>query len=56
MINSEPTFRVPACKSKRPGGCSTCTLAYDCASLQGGRAVPWPLVALLVIGVMPLLV
>ena len=56
MISSEPTFRVPACKSKRPGGCSTCALAYDCAGLQSGRTLPWPLVALLVIGAMPLLV
>ena len=55
-MSSEPTFRVPACKSKRQGGCSTCALAYDCVSLQSGRAVPWPLVALLVVGVMSVLV
>ena len=57
MMRSEPTVRVPACKSNRPGGCSTCTLAYDCASMQdGGRIAPWPLAALLVIGLMSLLI
>lgn len=52
MIERRAACRVPACKSRQPGGCSTCTLAYDCVSLQRGRIVPWPVVGFLVLGVM----
>ncbi|MGI9383428.1 MAG: hypothetical protein ACR2PO_09760 [Methyloligellaceae bacterium] len=52
MMERRAACRIPACKSKRPEGCSTCALAYDCVSLQTGRIVPWPLVGLLVLGMM----
>ncbi len=41
----------PACKSATPGGCSDCTLAYDCARASTGMPLAWPLVALLLVGI-----
>ncbi|MGD9667756.1 MAG: hypothetical protein AB7U75_01730 [Hyphomicrobiaceae bacterium] len=46
----------PACKSAVPGGCSDCTLAYDCARASGGVPLAWPLVALLLVGIVTLVV
>jgi hypothetical protein len=40
----------PACKSATPGGCSDCSLAYDCQRSATGFPVPWPLVAIALVG------
>ncbi len=44
----------PACKSATPGGCSDCTLAYDCQRNWIGYPLAWPLVAILLVGVVTL--
>lgn len=39
----------PACRSDRPGGCSTCNMAYDCQSKAQGRVAGLPMLALALI-------
>lgn len=36
----------PACRADRPGGCSTCNMAYDCQSKAQGRIAALPVLAL----------
>ncbi|MCB1503387.1 MAG: hypothetical protein KDJ47_00270 [Hyphomicrobiaceae bacterium] len=36
----------PACKSATPGGCSDCSLAYDCQRSWTGQTLRWPLLVI----------
>lgn len=56
MSSEETAHRceTPACRSDKPGGCSDCTLAYDCRRASTGVRLAWPLIALLVVAVLTL--
>lgn len=47
---------LPACKSATPGGCSDCTLAYDCRRAASGIPFMWPLAALVLVAIMAIAV
>ncbi len=58
MMTEETAHRcnTPACKSATPGGCSGCTLAYDCTRASSGVPLAWPLIALFLVGIVALAV
>ncbi len=53
-IRSESGF-IPSCMPKQVGTCARCDLAYDCQTKMQGRLMPWPVMALVVAGVLALI-
>jgi hypothetical protein len=45
----------PACQARSGAECANCSLSYDCVKARAGRAWAWPLVALVLVGVVALL-
>ncbi len=56
MARTSKTGWEPACMPDQPGTCAECDLAYDCQTKMSGRLVAWPVVALVVAGVLALIV